>query len=79
MAASEKVKTIDNKIEQNTAQNNLERQTAKILALSSGHLGKYELLISEDILPEPSCGRVSVLSETFCELCYLMFLCLAKI
>ena len=56
MTVSEKVKTIDNKIEQNKAQNNLERQTAKILDLLSGHLGKYEFLISEDILPEPSCG-----------------------
>ena len=35
MSISEKIKTIDNKIEQNKAQYNLDRQTAKISALSS--------------------------------------------
>ena len=35
MRISEKIKTIDNKIEQNKAQYNLDRQTAKISALSS--------------------------------------------
>ena len=35
MSISEKIKTIDNKIEQNKAQYNLDRQTAKISNLSS--------------------------------------------
>ena len=41
MTASEKIKTVNNKIEQNKAQYSLERQNAKILALSSGNIGKY--------------------------------------
>ena len=35
---SKKIKTIDNKIEQNKAQYNLDRQTAKISVLSSGNI-----------------------------------------
>ena len=44
MSISEKIKTIDNKIEQNKGQNDLDRQTAKIIALSSGNVSKYEFL-----------------------------------
>ena len=44
MTVSEKIKTIDNKIEQNKAQYYLNRQTAKISTLSSGNDGKYEFL-----------------------------------
>ena len=44
MTAGEKTKTIDNKIEQNKAQHDLVRQTAKISALSSGNTSKYEFL-----------------------------------
>ena len=43
--------TIDNKIEQNKAQYNLVRQTAKIFALSSGNVSKYEFLTGKDVLP----------------------------
>ena len=46
MSIIEKTKTIDNKIEQNKGQYNLERQTAKISALSSGNVSKYEFLKS---------------------------------
>ena len=35
MTVSEKIKTIDNKIKQNKARYDLDRQTAKISALSS--------------------------------------------
>ena len=42
MSISEKTKTIGNKIEQNKAQCNLDRQTAKISASSLGSLSKYE-------------------------------------
>ena len=52
MTDSEKIKTINKKIEQNKAQYDLDRQTAKISALSSGNVSKYEFLTSEDVLPE---------------------------
>ena len=38
MTVTEKIKTIDNKIEQNKAQYNLDKQTAKISALSPGNI-----------------------------------------
>ena len=41
MSSNEKFKTIDNKIEQSKAQYDLDRETAKISALSSGNVGKY--------------------------------------
>ena len=52
MSISEKIKTIDNKIEQNKTRCDLDRQTAKISALSSGNVGKYEFLTGKDVLPE---------------------------
>ena len=52
MGISEKIKTIDNKIEQNKAQYNLDRQTAKISALSSGNVSKFKFLSSKDVLSE---------------------------
>ena len=52
MIVSEKVETIDNKIEQNKGQYNLDRETAKISALSPGNVSKYEILTSKYILPE---------------------------
>ena len=42
MAVSEKIKSIDIKIEQNKTRYSLDRQTAKISALSSGNVSKYE-------------------------------------
>ena len=51
MSISEKIKTVNNKIEQNNAQYNLDRQTSKISALSSGNVNKYEFLAtSKDVL-----------------------------
>ena len=52
MTVSEEIKTFDNKIEQNKAQCSLDRQTAKISALSLANVGKYEFLTGQDILPE---------------------------
>ena len=52
MSACKKIKTIDNKIEQNKAQYSLDRQTVMVSALSSGNVGKYEFLAGQDILPE---------------------------
>ena len=50
MTVNEKIKTI--KIEQIKAQCSLDKQTAKISALSPGNVAKYEFLTGEDILPE---------------------------
>ena len=44
MTFNKKIKTIDNEIEQNKAQCNLERQTSKILVLSSTNVGQYKFL-----------------------------------
>ena len=52
MSACKKIKTIDNKIEQNKAQYNLDRQAVMVSALSSGNVRKYEFLAGQDILPE---------------------------
>ena len=52
LGITEKIKVINNKIEQNKAQYNLHRETAKISALSSGNVSKYEFLIGKDVLPE---------------------------
>ena len=52
MSISEKIKHIDNKIEQKKAQYNLDRQTAKISALLSGNVSKYEFLTGKDVSPE---------------------------
>ena len=52
MTFSEKIKTIDNKIDQFKAQYNSDRQAAKILVLWSGNVGKFKSLAGEDFLPE---------------------------
>ena len=49
---SKKTKINDNKIEQNKAQYNLDRKTAKIFALSSANINKYDFLTEKDVLPE---------------------------
>ena len=52
MNISEEIKGINNKIKQNKAQYNLDRQTAKIYASSTGNISKYEILTSKSVLPE---------------------------
>ena len=42
MSISQKIKAISNKIEQNIGQYDLDRQTAKISALSSDNVSKYK-------------------------------------
>ena len=42
MRISEKIKRINNKIKKTKAQYNLDRQTAKIFALSSTNVSKFE-------------------------------------
>ena len=55
MTAKDQLKIIDNKIRQNQADYDLYRKNAKISALSSGKLDKYEYLNGEDLgfRPEP--------------------------
>ena len=52
MSISKKIKAINNKIEQNKAQYDLDRQTSKVLALSSGNASKYEFLTDKNVFPE---------------------------
>ena len=52
MNISEKFKAINNNIEQNKSQNDLDRQTAKISALSTGNVSKCEFLFDKDVLPK---------------------------
>ena len=47
MSISEKIQAINKKTEQNKAQYNLDKQTAKISALSSGNANKYEFLTAK--------------------------------
>ena len=49
MILTEQVKILDDKIKANKAQYALDKQTAKISALSSGELEKYEFLTGEDL------------------------------
>ena len=52
VAINEKIETIDNKIKQNKAEYNLDRQTAEISPLSSGNVSKYQFWTGKDVLPE---------------------------
>ena len=65
MSISEKIKTIDNKIEQNKVQYNLDRQTAKISALSSRNVSKYKFLTRKDVIPEKDLLEKAATIERF--------------
>ena len=52
MSISEKIKAIDNKIKQSKGQYDLDKQTARISALSSRNVSKHEILTGKDVLPE---------------------------
>ena len=54
MTVTDQLKIIDNKIKANQAQYDLDRLLAKISALSSGELRKYEYLTGEDLGYNPS-------------------------
>ena len=49
MTIKEQIRILDDKIKQNQADHDLYRQNAKISALSSGKLDKYEYLTGEDL------------------------------
>ena len=54
MTIKEQIKILDNKIKQNQADYDLYRKNAKISALSSGKLDKYEYLTGEDLGYRPN-------------------------
>ena len=53
MTWTNEVEILDDKITANQAQYDLDREAAKISALSSGELGKYEYLTGEDLGYKP--------------------------
>ena len=53
MKLTEQVKILDDKIKANKAQYESDKETAKISALSSGELDKYEYLTGEDLGYKP--------------------------
>ena len=53
MTLTEQVKILDDKIKANKAQYDLDSEAAKISALSSGELEKYEYLTGEDLGYKP--------------------------
>ena len=54
MTITDQIKILNRKIMQNEAQYDLDRKPAKISALSSNNLGKYEYLSGEDLGLKPS-------------------------
>ena len=54
MTVTDQIKILDKKIKQNEAQYDLDRKAAKISALSSNNLDKYEYLTGEDLGLKPS-------------------------
>ena len=54
MTVTDHIKILDRKIKQNESQYDLDRKAAKISALSSNNLEKYELLTGEDLGVKPS-------------------------
>ena len=49
MTGADQIKILDIKIKQNEVQYDLDRKAAKISALSSGNLDKYEYLSGKDL------------------------------
>ena len=54
MTVTDQIKILNRKITQNEAQYDLEREAAKISAMSSNNLDKYEYLTGEDLNLKPS-------------------------
>ena len=57
MALTEQFKILDDKIKENKAQDELDRETAKISPLSSGELEKYQYLTGEDLGYKPDVNQ----------------------
>ena len=77
MSISGKIKAFNNKIEQNKAQYNLDRQTVKISAFSSGNISKYGFLTGKDVLPKKDLLEKPVLQKNSMK-DSIMFLSLMK-
>ena len=54
MTVTDQIKILNRKIKQNESQYDLDKEAAKISALSSNNLDKYELLTGEDLDLKPS-------------------------
>ena len=54
MTVTDQINILNRKIKQNEAQYDLDREAAKISALSSNNLNKYEYLTGEDLGLKPS-------------------------
>ena len=54
MTVTDQIKILNRKIKQNKSQYDLDREAAKISALCSSNLDKYELLTGEDLGLKPS-------------------------
>ena len=54
MAVTDQIKILKRKIKQSESQYDLDREAAKIFALPSNNLDKYELLTGEDLGLKPS-------------------------
>ena len=54
MTVTDQIKILNRKIKQNEAWYNIDRKAAKISALSSDNLDKYEYLTGEDLDLKPS-------------------------
>ena len=54
MTVTDQIKILDRKIMQNEAQYNLDRKAARISALTSNNLDKYEYLTGEDLDLKPT-------------------------
>ena len=65
MSIGDKIKTIDNRIDQNKAQYALDIQTTKISALLSRNVSRYELLINKDVLSEKDLIEKSAAMKRF--------------
>ena len=72
MTINEQIKILDNKIRSNQAQYDLDRQNAKISALNTGELGKYELGKYEYLTGEDLGYKPGVVQKAKCE-CYPLF------
>ena len=54
MTVTDQIKILNRKIKQNESQYNLDREVAKISALFSNNLDKYQLLTGEDLGLKPN-------------------------
>ena len=65
MSISEKIKTMDSKIEQSKGQYDLDRQNAKIATLPSGNISKYEFFTGKNVLPETNLPEKATTMKRF--------------